>query len=309
MSPFKSSAGRALGKMLEGYKSSDIGKGFGSGGGGGSGEDGTQGNPFTSISNAYGSNAQNGLHYFQKPGVNSGLPFQLRYAEYDNRGWVETFYSVDTTQSTPWDHFLNYAGAAIRPTLIDFNLSNGGLDYTSISGSVVTLGTGFNIVDVAITSKSDKTNNGLVATGENQQSALPLIASADLAGTEASQCREALAHFFDGSGLGFSVGGSTGGQISEDYAAYWSKSGASPTGPFEIHLGIREGSKTTTEFHLADGNTTAGATYSPNIGWRVDGTHGGSKVGSWSNGTAEKAQQYNIDNGNVLSVWLSDSLT
>ena len=34
MSPFKSIKGRALGKLLEGYKSSDIGKGFGSGGGG-----------------------------------------------------------------------------------------------------------------------------------------------------------------------------------------------------------------------------------------------------------------------------------
>ena len=310
MSPFKSIKGRALGKLLEGYKSSDIGKGFGSGGGGGgSGEDGTALNPFTSISNAYAANAQNGLHYFQKSGVNSDIAFQLRYAEYDGRGWVETFYSVDTTQSTPWDHFLNYAGSAIRPTLTNFNLSNGGLDYTSISGSVITIGTGFNIVDVAITSKSDKTGNGVVATGENQGSVLPLIASDDLAGTQAAQCREALAHFFDGSGTGFSVGGSTGGSINEDYAAYWSKSGNSVTGPFEIHLGVREGSKTTTEFHLADGNTTPGATYSPNIGWRVDGTHGGSKVGSWSNGTSEKDQQYNIDGSNVVSVWLSDSLT
>lgn len=33
MSPFKSSAGRALGKLLEGYRSSDIGKGFGAGSG------------------------------------------------------------------------------------------------------------------------------------------------------------------------------------------------------------------------------------------------------------------------------------
>ena len=31
MSPFKSIKGRALGKLLEGYKSSDIGKGFGGG--------------------------------------------------------------------------------------------------------------------------------------------------------------------------------------------------------------------------------------------------------------------------------------
>ena len=309
MSPFKSIKGRALGKLLEGYQTSTLGQGFGSGGGSSSGEDGTASNPFTSISNAYAANAQNGLHYFQKASVNSGTAFQLRYAEYDNRGWVEIFYSIDTTQSTPWDHFLNYAGANIRPTLIDFNLSNGGLDYTSISGSVVTLGSGFDAVDVAITSKSDKTGNGVVATGENQGNVLPLIASNDLAGTQASQCRQALANFFDGSGQGFSVGGSTGGSINEDYAAYWSKSGNGVSGPFEIHLGIREGSKTTTEFHLADGNTTAGATYSPNIGWRVDGTHGGSKVGSWSHGSTEKAQQYNIDGSNVLSVWLSDSLT
>lgn len=35
MAPFKSSAGRSLGKLLEGYKSSTIGQGFGSGGSGG----------------------------------------------------------------------------------------------------------------------------------------------------------------------------------------------------------------------------------------------------------------------------------
>jgi hypothetical protein len=37
MSPFKSIKGRSLGKLLEGYKSSDIGKGFGSGDDGGGG--------------------------------------------------------------------------------------------------------------------------------------------------------------------------------------------------------------------------------------------------------------------------------
>ena len=37
MSPFRSIKGRALGKLLEGYKSSDIGKGFGAGSGGGGG--------------------------------------------------------------------------------------------------------------------------------------------------------------------------------------------------------------------------------------------------------------------------------
>ena len=272
-------------------------------GGGGATEDGTQGKPFTSIANAYSANATNGMHYFQNSGVNSGNAFQLRYASYDGRGWVETFYSLDSAQNTPWDHFLSYVNGAARPTLINFNLSNGGLDYTSISGSVITLGTGFNIVDVAITSKSSKTGNGVAATGANQQNALPLIASNDLAGTEASQCREALSNFFEGSGTGFSVGGT-----SEDFAAYWSKSGSNPTGPFEIHLGYREGSKTTNEFHLADGDTSLGTTYAANIGWRVSSAnYGGAFVGSWSSNQGGKDSGYTIDSGNVLSVWLSDA--
>ena len=278
-------------------------------GGGGGGEDGTQSKPFTSIANAYAASATNGLHYFQNSGVNSGTAFQLRYASYDNRGWVETFISTDSDVNTPWDHFLSYAGGASRPTLVNYNLSNGGLDYTSV-GAVVTLGTGFNIVDVAITSKSSKTANGVAATGANQASALPLIASDDLAGTEAAQARQRLADFFEGSATGFSIGGMVGGSAVEDYAAYWSKSGSTPTGPFEIHLGFREGNKTTEEFHLADGNSTAGSTYAPNIGWRsTTQTYAGASVGSWTSNADHKAEAYDIDSGNVLSVWLSDSLT
>ena len=277
--------------------------------GGGGSEDGTQGNPFTSIANAYAASATNGMHYFQNAGVNSGTAFQLRYASYDNRGWVETFVSAEGALGTPWNRFLSYVGGASRPTLIDYNLSNGGLDYTSV-GAVVTLGTGFNIVDVAITSKSSKTGNGVAATGANQQSALPLIASDDLAGTEAAQARQRLADFFEGSATGFSIGGYVGSSPVEDYAAYWSKSGSDPTGPFEIHLGFREGSKTTEEFHLADGNNSPGSTYAPNIGWRnTDQTYQGASVGSWTSNSAHKAEAYDIDSGNVLSVWLSDSLT
>ena len=99
----------------------------------------------------------------------------------------------------------------------------------------------------------------------------------------------------EGSGTGFSIGGQTGGVVNEDYAAYWSKSGSNPTGPFEMHLGIREGSKTTSEFHFVDGNTDAGATYTPNIGWRTDiVSHGGANVGSWSHGTSTKDSTYAI---------------
>ena len=283
------------------------GMGGGVGRGGGVSEDGTQENPFTSIANAYSASATNGMHYFQNSGVNSGNAFQLRYASYDGRGWVETFYSLDSAQNTPWDHFLSYVNGAARPTLINFNLSNGGLDYTSISGSVITLGTGFNIVDVAITSKSSKTGDGVAATGQNQQNALPLIASNDLAGTQAAQCRQRLADFFVGSATGFTVGAGPGGYY-EDYAAYWSKSGSNPSGPFEIHLGFREGSKTTNEFHLADGDTASGTTYAANIGWRVASqNYGGAFVGSWSSNQGGKSSTYAIGTGNVLSVWLSDA--
>lgn len=306
MSPFKSIAGRALGKLLEGYKSSDIGKGFGSGSGGAAAEDGTISNPFTSIANAYSVGAVNGLHYFQNDGVNSGVVFPLRFASYDNRGWVETFYSLDSSTSTPWDHFLNYVGGAARPTLTNFNLLNGGLDYSSISGSVVLLGAGFDIVDVAITSKSSKGNNGVNATGQNEQSALPLVASNDLAGTQASQARQRLADFFEGTDTGFSIGGYVGGTPNEDYAAYWSKSGA---GPFEMHLGYREGNKSTEEFHIADGNNAPGSTFAPNIGWRGGGaSYSQSNLGSWSSDQSGKNSAYAIGSGNVVSIWLSDTL-
>ena len=283
------------------------GMGGGVGRGGGGSEDGTQGKPFTSIANAYSANATDGMHYFQNSGVNSGNAFQLRYASYDGRGWVETFFSVDSAQNTPWDHFLTYPTNSDRPNLINFNLLNGGLEYTSVSGSVILLGTGFNIVDVAITSKSSRTGNGVAATGQNQQNALPLIASNDLAGTQAAQCRQRLADFFVGSATGFTVGAGPGGYY-EDYAAYWSKSGSNPSGPFEIHLGFREGSKTTNEFHLADGDTASGTTYAANIGWRVASqNYGGAFVGSWSSNQGGKSSTYAIGTGNVLSVWLSDA--
>ena len=89
MSPFKSIKGRALGKMLEGFKSSDIGKGFGSGGGGGGGsdEDGTALKPFTSIDYIFdfSSSSDTSLKYVSSPG---------------------TLYSVDVQNQS--DHYINF---------------------------------------------------------------------------------------------------------------------------------------------------------------------------------------------------------
>ena len=66
MSPFKSSAGRQLGKMLEGFKSSDIGKGFGSGGSGGSAQ-ATGGEVLLGTSYVDGNRTYK-YHYFTSPG-------------------------------------------------------------------------------------------------------------------------------------------------------------------------------------------------------------------------------------------------
>ena len=276
------------------------------GGGGGVTEDGTQGNPFTSIANAYLVGATNGLHYFQNSNVNSGTAFQLRYASHDNRGWVETLWADTNTITEPWDHWLDYQGGD-RPYLVNYNLSNGGLNYSGGGSSVIKLHSSFNLVDFAVTSKQHRGSNGLTAGGNNQGGVLPLIASDSLAGSGASQCRQRLVDFFGGYATGFSVGAGPGG-YPEDYAAYWSKNGSnSVNGPFEIHLGYREGNKTETEFHIADGNTASGSTYAPNIGFRdTTQAYAGANVGSWSSGTGSKSG-YNLATNNVLSIWLSDA--
>ena len=70
MSPFKSIKGRALGKLLEGYKSSDIGKGFGSGGGGGD-DDGVSGPYIATGGNVSALRDSSGFayHTFTSPGT------------------------------------------------------------------------------------------------------------------------------------------------------------------------------------------------------------------------------------------------
>lgn len=65
MSPFKSSAGRQLGKMLEGFKSSDVGKGFGSGASGPAQASG--GEVINGLAYADG-NVTYKYHYFKSPG-------------------------------------------------------------------------------------------------------------------------------------------------------------------------------------------------------------------------------------------------
>ena len=67
MSPFKSSAGRQLGKMLEGFKSSDVGKGFGSAGGASGSTQATGGEVLLGTTYVDGNKTYK-YHYFKSPG-------------------------------------------------------------------------------------------------------------------------------------------------------------------------------------------------------------------------------------------------
>jgi len=269
----------------------------------GLGPPGSVTNPYTSVADAYSAGEANGILYFQNANVNSGNPFPLRYASYDSRGWVEVLYSKDSAITTPWDHWLNTTPT--RPHLQNYNLSNGGPNYSGGDSSVIVLHSSFNFVDVAFTSKSSVTGNGLTATGQNQGGVLPLIASESLAGTGASSARAGLTAYFGQGGQAISFGGSSG----NDYTAHWNKSGSNNvSGNFEVHLSYRSGSKTLTEWHICDGNSTQGATYAPNIGYRdTTNTYAGANVGSWTDNQDAKSNTYLIDAGNVLSVWVSDA--
>jgi len=257
--------------------------------------------PATSIASLYDENTADGMIWFQNANINSGTAFQMRYASYDGRGWLETLYSQDSATSTPWDHWLNKGGTNYtRPQMYSYNLSSGGLNYSSGDSSFVRLHSSLSLVDVVITSKSSRTGNGIAATGQNQASALPLVASNDLVGSGATSCRAALAAYFGGYGEGFHA--KTGGGV--DYTAGWSKAGL---GNFEIILSYRNGSQALGEWHIADGSILDGSTYASNIGYRNEPDFS-AEVGSWSDTSTQKAAQYAISSSNVLSVWVTDEL-
>ena len=260
--------------------------------------------PATTIASMYAQNMANGMVWIQNSNLNSGSPFQMRYASYDGRGWLETLWSSDSGHGTPWDHWLNKGGTNYtRPQMYPYNQSNHGLNYSSGTSSFTKLHNSMGLVDMAVTSKSSRSRNGVTATGANQNSAYPLIASNDLSGSESGACRLALTAYFGGYGEGFSSGSGSG-----DHNAVWQPSGNG--GPYEIHLSYRDGSQTLGEWHIADGFTSAGTTYAPNVGYRNDtgGSYDGAVVGSWASSNTTKASTYLIDSSNVLSVWVSDAL-
>ena len=97
MSPFKSIKGRALGKLLEGYKSSDIGKGFGSGL---RIPAGTETDPFTSHASLVNTN-NSGNYWFKTDSMTTATEYYLDCDTVTNekyiRVWLSTSNNYDTS--------------------------------------------------------------------------------------------------------------------------------------------------------------------------------------------------------------------
>ena len=189
--------------------------------------------------------------------------------------------------------------------MINHNRVSGGLNYTAGTSGSILLGPQFPTSgDIAFTTKSSRSANGVAASGANQSSAYPLLGS-QLSGSDASTVKTELIKYFLGTRAGFHASNDSGGVISgRDYNATWSKSSLS----FDIILAQRAGSVNTTEWHIQDGVQAANSTYSPNYGYRSapGNTYNQAVVGSWISGSSAKSSTYNIDSGNVMSIWITD---
>jgi len=256
------------------------------------------GTPYNSITEMYNANLPNGIYTVTIAGLGDR---RLRYASYNNKGWVEVLCSSNNSSTTPIDNWVGNTNAGWNSSLGDgtryflknYNLNNGlALNYSG-SSSVILLGSGFNATDIAITSKSSMTANGVTATGQNQLSALPLTL-ADLSGSNVATVSTLLLNYFKGTGSGF--------HSVDEYSTGWVKAGQ---GTFDISLYYREGSPNTDEWHIADGTSAISTTYYSNIGYRT-GAYPARNVGSWSSGTGAKNSIYQISSTNVLSIWLTD---
>ncbi len=260
----------------------------------------------TSIASLYGYGVSNGLIWFQNANINSGNAFQIRYASYNSKGWLEVLYSKDTATSTPRDHWLNQGGTNLtRPQMYDYNLSSGGLNYSSGDSAFIKLHSSLSLTDVAFTTKSSVTANGVAATGANVGSHYPLVASTDIIGSDASTIKTKLVEYFGGYGEGFHAG--EGGTA--DYTGGF-RDPNNTSHHFEIVLCYRDGGQTLAgsamEWHIVDGDSSAtstGGTYASNYGYRVSSSYGSANAGTM-NPTA--GSRSSISSSNVMSIWVTD---
>ena len=274
--------------------------------------DGTVAAPASLPSQLRFAGVADGVYKFAIPGYYNGAQFDARYATYNSKGWIEVLFSQDSGTQTPWQHWLSTTGGydgnqtdSSKYWMINHNRVSGGLNYAAGTSGSILLGPQFPTSgDIAFTTKSSRSANGVAASGANQSSAYPLLGS-QLSGSDASTVKTELIKYFLGTRAGFHASNDSGGAPSgRDYNATWSKSGLS----FDIVLAHRTGSPNTTEWHIQDGVQAANSTYSPNYGYRYapGNTYDQDAVGSWSTGSSAKASTYNIDSGNVMSIWITD---
>ncbi len=260
----------------------------------------------TSIASLYDYGVSNGLIWFQNANINSGNAFQIRYASYNSKGWLEVLYSKDTATSTPRDHWLNTGGTNYtRPQIYDYNLSSGGINYSSGDSAFIKLHSSLGLTDVAFTTKSSVTADGVAATGANVGSHYPLIASTDIIGSQASTIKTKLVEYFGGYGEGFHAGEAS----SADYTGGF-RDPNNTSHHFEIVLCYRDGgqalSGSSQEWHIVDGDSSAtstGGTYASNYGYRVSSSYGSANAGTM-NGFA--GSRSTVSSSNVMSIWVTD---
>ena len=277
------------------------------------------------------------LAYHYTAGTSAGLQdvnfngntYNLNYATYANKGWVEILFHANVS---PGHHLrddqgqhiglngtgtpLFYQGIANSSGVTEYyniteNTISGGtaLNYSADFAQIM-LGNDITVTDIAITSKSSKTLANIYATGQNQSSAYPLIANSDLAGADVAYGKPALFNFFTGTGGGVSgfyySGASQSGHFSnKHYEMYWSKVSLD----FAIVLFNRGGAPQTDHWHIASGQHQSTSTYFPNVGYRGHPGYSfeGEYVGSWNDsGSTAHSATYDISNSNVLSIWLTD---
>jgi len=255
----------------------------------------TSARAFSSTSQLSDIGATAGKYWMRVSSFNSNLPFEVSYAPYGGKGWVEVFYTSRSGQADPWNYWLT---ASTPRYMTNHGLTNASIaDYGSASGSIC-LGSGFAATDFAVTSKSSLSLRNVAATGANENSALPLF-KGDLAGNDAAALRTAFINYWLGTQRGFHAAEGSS-QSGEDFRGGWSKAGYSY---FEIVLSFRNGSNSGDEWHIADGSTSDGGTYQSNIGHRNQSGYASYNVGNWNDSTSSKPNK--ISSSNVLSVWLT----
>jgi hypothetical protein len=268
---------------------------------------GSESNPATTIQELYSNSQANGLIWMQITGYNSGNAFQVRYASYASKGWIEILYSKaayasQATVNHPWGEWVPTSGDG---GFLAHNVSSGGLNYSGVDSSSIRLNaSGFVATDFALTTKSSVTAEGVTATGDNQSSAYPLT-KANVMGNSTAAPIVKILDYFEGSGTSVHIGtgGTTSGNTYNDTDAHFKISGDS--NHYEGMFGRRDNVIPGVEWGI-DGINSVGSTYAPNWGYRNNAgqDYSGAWAGAWQSGTGAKTG-YEIASDNVLSVWLT----